>query len=64
MALPRFEWRRPHTGKYTQNGFTALILAAASGHVDCVRLLIDAGADKDAMDDVRRRSLYLCFARV
>ncbi len=38
---------------------TALILAAENGHADCVRLLIDAGADKDTADDVRRRSL-LC----
>jgi hypothetical protein len=32
--------------------------AAANGRADCVRLLIDAGADKDAKDNVRRRSLH------
>ncbi len=36
-----------------QNGYTALIEAAHKGHADCVRLLIDAGADKDAKDEVR-----------
>ncbi len=36
---------------------TALILAAANGHAKCARLLLDAGADKDAKNNVRRRSL-------
>jgi hypothetical protein len=42
----------------TQNGETALLHATIFGHADCVRLLIDAGADKDAKDMVRagRRS--------
>ncbi len=31
--------------------------AAADGHVDCARLLSDAGADKDATDWVRCWSL-------
>ena len=31
---------------------------AAYGHADCARLLIDAGADKDAKGEVRRRSLH------
>jgi hypothetical protein len=31
---------------------TALMRAAADGHADCVRLLIDAGADKEARDEV------------
>jgi hypothetical protein len=34
--------------------------AAAKGYTDCVRLLIDAGADKEAVDEVRRR-LLLCY---
>jgi hypothetical protein len=38
-----------------QGGSTALI-RAAGGHADSVRLLLDAGADKDAKDDVRGRS--------
>ena len=36
-----------------QRGWTALIMAAKTGHTDCVRLLIDAGADKEAKDLVR-----------
>jgi hypothetical protein len=30
--------------------------AAGRGHADCARLLIDAGADKDAKNNVRKRS--------
>ncbi len=44
-----------------QGGNTALIWAAGHGRADCVRLLIDAGADKEAKDYVRRR-LLLCWA--
>jgi hypothetical protein len=40
----------------SQCGYTALMEAAQWGHAECVRLLIDAGADKDAKDNVRRRS--------
>jgi hypothetical protein len=32
----------------TQLGCTALIRAAENGRTDCVRLLIEVGADKDA----------------
>ena len=39
-----------------QNGKTALILAATYGHADCARLLLDAGADKDAKCNVRARA--------
>ena len=35
-----------------QKGSTPLIDAAASGHADCVRLLLEAGAQKDAKDSV------------
>jgi hypothetical protein len=46
----------------SQHGWTALIGAAHECQADCVRLLIDAGADKDAKDNVRARSLlYLCI---
>ena len=45
----------------SQSGYTALIEAASRGHADCVRMLVDAGADKDARDNVRRRSL-LCYS--
>ena len=37
----------------TQDGSTALICAAESGHADCVQLLLNAGADKNAKDEVR-----------
>jgi hypothetical protein len=36
----------------TQDGFTALIYAAWKGRTDCARLLLDAGADKNATDEV------------
>ena len=36
-----------------QRGETALMMAAAKGRVDCARLLLDAGADKDAKKKVR-----------
>jgi hypothetical protein len=40
---------------YAQYGSTPLILAAFAGHADCVRLFLDAGADKDATNNVRHR---------
>jgi ankyrin repeat protein len=36
-----------------QSGRTALIWTAIKGHTDCVRLLLDAGADTSAMEMVR-----------
>ena len=33
---------------HNQDGFTALMLAAINDHVGCVRLLLDAGANKNA----------------
>ncbi len=36
-----------------QDGYTALICAGWHGHLDCARLLLDAGADKNAMANVR-----------
>jgi ankyrin repeat protein len=38
---------------HAQMGFTALMMAAEDGHIDCVRLLLDAGADKNAEENVR-----------
>jgi hypothetical protein len=35
-----------------QLGWSALIWAACNGHAECVRLLIDAGADTEATDEV------------
>ena len=37
----------------TQNEETSLIRAAVHGRIDCVRMLIDAGADKEAKSTVR-----------
>ena len=42
-----------------QDGRTALIYAAANGHADCARLLLDAGADKEAKCNVRVLRVYL-----
>ncbi len=42
-----------HWSGGAQNGYTALICAAMNGHVDCARLLLDAGADKNAKNNVR-----------
>ena len=36
-----------------QNEETALIRAGVHGRTDCVRMLIDAGADKEAKNKVR-----------
>ena len=36
-----------------QNGQTALIIAANLGHLDCVRALLERGADMEAKDYVR-----------
>ena len=33
---------------HAQDGQTALMCAAMEGHADCARLLLDAGADKNA----------------
>ena len=54
-----------------QDGCTVLMYAARYDRVDCVRLLIDAGANKEAKDNVRFRppfdccpmSLFLSLAR-
>jgi hypothetical protein len=41
------------TGTCVQGGYTALVWAAIKGHVDCLRLLLDAGANANAKDNVR-----------
>jgi ankyrin repeat protein len=38
---------------HMQAGSTALIRSAASGRAECVQLLLDAGADKNAKANVR-----------
>ena len=40
-------------GTRAHDGSTALICAAANGHADCARLLLDAGADKNSIGYVR-----------
>ncbi len=47
---------------HAQVGGTALIRAATQGHAECVRLLLDVGADKDAQDKVHFGSLFGCLA--
>ncbi len=37
----------------SQHGTTALMFAALVGHTECVRLLLNAGADRRAHDNVR-----------
>jgi hypothetical protein len=51
--------RRFHASGLTraQDGWTALIYAAVNSHADCARLLLNAGADKEAKDVVRRSRL-------
>ena len=46
---------------YIQNGDTALTAAAKNGHTDCVRLLLDGGADKEAKNNVRFSSQLCVF---
>ncbi len=50
-----------HGDSKSQGRRTALTRAAERGRVECVRLLIDAGADKDATTNVR---VGLCFGGV
>ena len=40
-------------GKHAQDGRTALIHSVANGRTDCVRLLLDAGANTEAKGAVR-----------
>ena len=43
----------------SQDRATALMRAAVHGHTDCAQLLIDAGADKEAKNNVHHLSLHL-----
>jgi ankyrin repeat protein len=40
-----------------QRGRTAIMIAAANGHIECVTVLLNAGADVDAADEVNKE----CF---
>lgn len=58
MLRVRFLWRCAcGDDSHTQNGETSLFRAALDNNEDCVRLLLDAGADKDAKNLVRFPSL-------
>jgi ankyrin repeat protein len=48
---------------HAQNGRTALFYAAIKGHAECVRLLLDAGADTEAKNNVRGRSIASAVGR-
>ncbi len=50
----------------TQRGNVAIISAALEGNIECVRLLLEGGADKDATDYVRHfiLSTILCACYV
>ncbi len=37
----------------TQDGNNTLVYTAGNGHTDCVRMLLEGGADKDAKTSVR-----------
>jgi hypothetical protein len=47
-----------------QRGMSALIRAASEGHTDCVRMLLEGGADKNIKNNVRvldfAHFLYQC----
>jgi ankyrin repeat protein len=45
----------------SQDGKTALIEAAAHNQMECVRLLLDLGVDKEATDKVRFVEALLLF---
>ncbi|KAL3671983.1 hypothetical protein V7S43_002648 [Phytophthora oleae] len=51
------EWQEPYTGR------TALLEAAAKGHIECARLLIEAGANCNAKDLKMNTPLHLACKR-
>jgi hypothetical protein len=51
-------WRQ---AQFAQDGYTALMCAAWKGRTECVRLLLDAGADTKLKEKVRDGSWYRCF---
>ncbi|ETL96665.1 hypothetical protein L917_05907 [Phytophthora nicotianae] len=51
------EWQEPYTGR------TALLEAAAKGHCECARLLVEAGANCNAKDFKMNTPLHLACKR-
>lgn len=51
------EWQEPYTGR------TALLEAAAKGHCECARILIEAGANCNAKDLKMNTALHLACKR-
>jgi hypothetical protein len=47
-----------------KEGCNALMCAAENGHTDCVRVLVDGGADMGAIANVRMKSNYQFFLLV
>ena len=45
----------------SQNGDTTLIWASVKGHLEVVKALLAAGADKEAMDGVSARGHGVCW---
>ncbi len=52
--------RYPHQSK-SQWGSTALIYAAQNGHIDCVQVLVESGADMGTKNDVRGMIWFQAF---
>ncbi len=53
VSLAVFDGRRSGRLRRSQCSSVALISAVTGHHIECVRLLLDAGADKNAQEDVR-----------
>jgi ankyrin repeat protein len=47
---------------HAQEGWTALMFAARDGDADCARLLLEAGADTNAKNNVRASAGFAYFA--
>ena len=59
--------RDPYEYTCTQMERTALVLASCGGHSECIRLLVEAGADTELSDQVRAILLHRptpCICRV
>ena len=61
MIRRRLFLRRLYVNQtHAQGENTALMCAIEKGRSDCVRLLLDAGADKEAKDKVRASAHRVC----